>query len=799
MNRPSKFWRRSNPPGRTLLRRVALACLLVSRACLAADADNPLIADESGWGQGTELFLEVTLNGVATGRLAHFDQRDGALYVRLSTLRALGFVLAVDTTDPLRLSDLRGATVDYDALRQRISIVAPIDLLSLPTNRLNAPEESAPVATSSTGLVLDYDIHGTAGSGLASLSATTGLRVFTGGAGVFDSTAISRSSRGGGNGWHADSVRLDSSWQMTFPDSMLRLAVGDDVTDALDWTRATRLGGISIGTDFGLQPYRITTPLPAFFGSATLPSAVDLYVDGIKQYSGEVAPGPFQLTTIPTINGSGTAQIVTTDAFGRLSTVDVSLYATRQLLRHGLADWSVDVGVVRRNYGLESFDYGHEPVGTGSLRYGVSDRFTLETHGETTQGLASAGIGGVWLLGARGGVMSSSIARSQFRGDGAYQYSLGYNWTNSRFSFSVDSMRAERGFRDVPSLYGAPPARVSDRATVSYSSAHTGSFGFNFIDQEYQDEPASRYAGLFWSNTIAGRLSVNVGVNQNLDSARDRSVFASITLTPNNRTTYSASLQRNGGTNSATLQAAQPVPGDGGTGWRAAVHASDHGGTNGGLAEVGWLGNFGGADAGIDALGDNRYGYADANGALVWMGGHVFAARRIDDAFAVVSTDGIAGVPIKLENRPIGVTDSDGMLLVARLNAYQRNKLGIDPMDLPANMRVDRVAAEVTPSDRAGTVVRFGLTAVRAATVLLVDEQGAPIALGSRVRSDSGDDTGAVVGFDGVVYLEGLKASQSLHLTTPDNVRCSAQLDYPDGTATIAEIGPLVCRKESRL
>lgn len=59
------------------------------------------------------------------------------------------------------------------------------------------------------------------------------------------------------------------------------------------------LGGLQIGSNFDLQPYMTTTPLPAFFGSATLPSAVELYVNGLKQYSGEVPAGPFELNTAP--------------------------------------------------------------------------------------------------------------------------------------------------------------------------------------------------------------------------------------------------------------------------------------------------------------------------------------------------------------------------------------------------------------------------------------------------------------------------------------------------------------------
>ena len=101
----------------------------------------------------------------------------------------------------------------------------------------------------------------------------------------------------------------------------------------------------------------MTTPLAQFLGEATLPSAVDLYINGVKQYSGNVPAGPFQLNTVPTINGAGSAQVVLTDAFGRSSVINLSLYATNRLLQAGLADWSVEVGPVRERYGVASFDY----------------------------------------------------------------------------------------------------------------------------------------------------------------------------------------------------------------------------------------------------------------------------------------------------------------------------------------------------------------------------------------------------------------------------------------------------------
>src|SRR5690606_29665667 len=88
-----------------------------------------------------------------------------------------------------------------------------------------------------------------------------------------------------------------------------------------------------------------------------LPSTVDLYVNGIRRLSQPVAPGAFQIDRVPTVNGSGMAQLLITDITGNSRRIDIPLYGSQSLVQQGLSDWSFDLGQVRRNYGTESFDY----------------------------------------------------------------------------------------------------------------------------------------------------------------------------------------------------------------------------------------------------------------------------------------------------------------------------------------------------------------------------------------------------------------------------------------------------------
>jgi len=791
VSRASARWRRWARAGRSLALLFAVAARVA-----AGEGDDAVLTEGKDWVRGTSVYLEVTVNAAATGRIAHFDERGGELYVRAATLRRLGILPPQQSGDPLRLAALPGASVNYDKLAQRLALIVPVGMLAAPTTRLSTQDmQPAPVAPAAPGMLVDYDIYAARGDGIGNLAANLQARVFGIGAGVLDDSQILRYVERPGEGWSASSVRLDTRWQFAFPDSMLRLNFGDAITQALPWTRATRFGGIAIGTDFSLQPYRVTTPLAQFLGEATLPSAVDLYINGVKQYSGNVPAGPFQLNTVPTINGAGSAQVVLTDALGRSSVINLSLYATNRLLQAGLADWSVELGPVRERYGVASFDYASRPMASATWRYGVSNAFTVETHAEAIEGLSNAGVGGNWLLGTRGGVLSLAYARSDGHGDGGALRSWSYAWAGSWFNASLTSMRTSGDYRDVASFYGPPPARIVDTAFAGITVPAVGNLGVNFLRQQYPGQPLTRYAGLFWSQTFSGRWAANVSVNRDLGKTKANAIFASVTYTPADRLSFTAAVQRDGGQTSSVLEAGRSLPGDGGFGWRVDVRQGD--GQNGGAAEADWLGDHGRIRTGISAFGDSRYAYVEAIGSAVFIGGHGFLAREVDDAFALVSTGGIGNVPVTLENRTIGQTGADGLLLVTPLNAYQRNQIGIDPLGLPAGIQVDQVAMVATPRDRAGAVVEFGLRRMRAALLILHDAQQRPIALGSRARLE-GAAAETPVGFDGEVYLENLQDHNVVRVRTDQGV-CRVSFDYPAVAAgTVPRLGPLACAKETR-
>ena len=760
-----------------------------------------------------DLYLDVTLNQTSSG-LVNFVYREDQLWANADVLQQLGFIVPPDSTEPIPLNSLPDLKIDYNARRQTLSIIAPLSLLNLDTTIRNTRSNKRPQPTASPGMLLNYNIYGNQSLNSAkNLSAFTELRAFNT-LGVLSSTALTTATHSAGsNGdssnndknWDGRTVRLDTSWSKSFPDKLITVRAGDILTGALSWTRSTRLGGLQFGTNFDLQPYRATTPLPSFFGSATLPSAVELYVNGLKQYSGDVPTGPFELQTAPSFSGAGNAQLVVTDALGQSTTLEFSLYDAHRLLQPGLSDWSVELGAVRENYGNKSFDYGNNIAASGTWRYGVSNRFTVETHAEATKGLSNAGVGGTWLLGRAGGILFASLAGSESQGKDGAQYSTSYSWNNSRFNIGASATGTKGDYRDVGSQYGSAPARRSEQISTGYSTQSLGSFGMSYNQVSLAEQETTQFASAYWSKSFGRRLSLSANLNQDINDSANSSASIGASFSLGHNISMNSSIQHTNEREVFVADISQSAPNSGGINWRAqARHIIDNSldsnsnrsDSNDGLAELSYLGRYGRVQAGVSVNDDSYVTYASGTGSLVMMGGGIFPTRQINSGFAVVSTNGIANVPVLLQNSPIGTTNSRGLLLVSPLNAYQSNKIGIDPLDLPADLRIDKVNIDATPTDRAGTLVNFVITPVRSASVALVDSDNEPLPLGSQVRQLTNTTVpSTIIGFDGEVYLDTLDEHNVLEIINPSGEICTVSFDYQKQGDEIPLLGPLICQK----
>ncbi|MFJ7794989.1 fimbria/pilus outer membrane usher protein [Pseudomonas sp. NPDC096950] len=739
-----------------------------------------------------QLFLELVVNQMNTGRVVAVEQRGGRFFLPATALRDSGMKLPQNLSAEVDLDSLPGLHSEYDSAGQRLLLNVPPDWLpeQFVGNRQAYPRTPA---LSSFGALLNYDLYlndtDDAGTYLA---AWNEVRLFDSW-GTLSNTGQYRRTLSGdavstlNNGY----LRYDTTWRYSDDERLLTYEAGDLVSGALPWSSSVRLGGVQLSRDFGVRPDLVTYPLPQFAGEAAVPSSVDLFINGYKSSSADLQPGPYTLTNIPFINGAGEAVVVTTDALGRQVSTTVPFYVTSSLLQKGLSDFSVAAGTLRRDYGLKDFGYG-PGVTSGSLRYGVSDNFTLESHAEASDALTLGGLGGNLRLG-NFGVLNTALSQSQFDSESGQQLSLGYQYSSQRYSFSYQRLQRRDQYADL-TVIDSPYTTLSKRseqATLSLNLDTWGSLGVGYFDVRAADDSRTRLLNLTWSKPLWRNTSFYLSGNREIGDS-NWAVQAQLVIPFDLRGSLAISSERSKtGQTQQRVNYSRSVPTEGGLGFNLGYAQGD--GPAYRQADLTWRLQSVQLQAGVYGTSDAETRWADASGSLVWMDRQVFAANRIDDAFVVVSTDGYADIPVRYENQQVGQTDRNGHLLVPWSSAYYRGKYEIDPLNLPANVRSPNVEQRIAVRRGSGYLLEFPLNRVIAASIVLVDARQQELPLGSGVvHEQSGTQT--VVGWDGLVYLENLQAQNNLRVTLADGSTCQVQFAVDMQQQQIPLIGPLVCQ-----
>ena len=767
-----------------------LGCLMFAHCSGAGDLPPPPSGMEAV--ADAQLFLELVVNQMNTGRVVAVEQRSGRLFLPASALRETGMKLPDTLGAEVDLDSLPGLHSQYDSTGQRLLLDVPPTWLpeQFVGNRNAYPRTQA---LSSFGALFNYDLYlndtDDAGTYLA---AWNEVRLFDSW-GTLSNTGQYRRTLSGdsigalNNGY----LRYDTTWRYSDDERLLTYEGGDFVSGALPWSSSVRMGGVQVSRDFGVRPDLVTYPLPQFAGEAAVPSSVDLFINGYKSSSADLQPGPYTLTNVPFINGAGEAVVVTTDALGRQVSTTVPFYVTSSLLQKGLSDFSVAAGALRRDYGLRDFSYG-PGVSSGSLRYGLSDYFTLESHAEASDALTLGGVGGNLRLG-NFGVVNTALSQSRFEGDSGQQVSVGYQYSGQRYSFSYQRLQRRDRYADL-TVVDNPFTTLSQRseqATLSLNLDRWGSLGAGYFDVRAADDSRTRLLNLTWSKPLWRNSSFYLSANREVGDS-NWAVQAQLVIPFDLRGSLSISSERsNTGQTQQRVNYSRAVPTAGGVGFSLGYAQGD--GPTYRQADLTWRLQSVQLQAGVYGNSDAETRWADASGSLVWMDNQVFAANRIDDAFVVVSTDGYADIPVRYENQQVGQTDRNGHLLVPWSSAYYRGKYEIDPLNLPANVRSPNVEQRIAVRRGSGYLLEFPLNRVVAASIVLVDTQQRELPLGSSVVHEQ-NGTQAVVGWDGLVYLEDLEAQNTLRVGLADGSSCQVQFAVDVQQDQIPLIGPLVCR-----
>ncbi|MBC3918404.1 fimbrial biogenesis outer membrane usher protein [Undibacterium sp. CY18W] len=743
------------------------------------------------------LLLEVSVNGRQTQAVVPFTRRAGKLYASVEELQAAGIRLTAQQLQQGQQGqqiDLASFSddVQLDMAAQKININVRADMLGTTQLTMSSADDEARAMTDrSLGALINYDVLASQTAGSRALSGLAEARVFYG-PHVFSSTGLAYAQGG-----RFSPLRLDTTYTHSSPTTMQRYSVGDFISNGLTWSRPVRIGGLQLSTDFSLRPDLVTFPTPDLRGEAVVASNVDLFLNGIRQLSEAVPPGPFEIRRAPVATGAGTVSIAVTDALGRQTFRNIPFYASEKLLRDGLFSYSLEAGALRRNYGLQSSDYGGM-VASASTRYGYSPTLTLEGHAETANSLRLAGMGLATTL-YDWGVLSAAISGSTMGDRRGRQYMLGFERRAAEASFSVSKLQADRDYRDIGAVYGSPVPRALLNASVGLYSQQYGSLNLAYTSAkttlpgtENMPEVRQIDADIFsfsYFKSIFNRANFFLtGFRNSTDQSYGLTMGLLMAL--GGRDSVSATYTSGGGLRNLSLQASRPAIVAGDIGWQLQANEGDY---TQRLAEFSYRADAARASFAVAQNANLLSQRANVRGAVVWADRSFFLSNWVDDSFAIVDTNGISDVPVFAENRKVGRTDQRGKLLIPDLRSYELNKISLDLTELPLDVQVGVSEQTVRPQHRNGVIAHFKLARSLGARIILRDQDGKFLPVGSQVRMKRGG-VQALVGYDGETYFPEVQIDNNLEIITATGARCRMNAGSIPQKDTIPVIGPLTCK-----
>ena len=585
-------------------------------------------------------------------------------------------------------------------------------------------------------------------------------------------SSASRSAEG-------DVIRGMTNFTIDDRDHLRRWVVGDAYASAGGLGGALFLGGVSVSSDYSLNPYFNRYPTLAFSGALTTPSRVDVYVNGAIVRTEQLPPGQFDLSNISVPTGTGSAEVVIRDAFGQQQTLTHPFYASSAVLARGLHEYTYNLGFRRNDLGTSNADYEQLSF-LGQHRVGVTDALTAGFRLEGDRDRVSGGPGFAVLLEA--GEIDAELAVSRDHGDRGYAGSAAYRYNGRPLNFGFLLAAQSPRYASLSLTPSQDRPRLGAGAFFGAQLGRRVGLTLQHTTSDMRDGPTRRLTSLFASVTLAQNANLVVsGASSRIGNATDNQVFVGVSFFLKANITASASYQRQARLGTGTVDLQKPLPVGTGYGFRVGGSDGDGARAVGGLIQ--YQGPYGRYEASYARVGDQAATNVAVSGGLVAIGGTVVPTRAVGQSFALIRIPGVKGVAGFENNQEVGRTSRRGNLLVPDLLPYYGNLVSIAGSDLPLDYDIAATDELNAPPYRGGAVVTFPVKRIQSVSGTVVLELNGEDVVPSFGELDAiagGNHLESPVGEGGEFYLENVEAGTVEATIRFRGVTCSFVLEVPD-------------------
>lgn len=551
------------------------------------------------------------------------------------------------------------------------------------------------------------------------------------------------------------------------------------------------IAGVTVAKEFAINPYFVRYPMLSVSTPISVPSVMEVQVNGQIVSREQVAPGLLDVRNLPMTLGRNDAQVIVRDAFGVERELSSTYYLTTSALAQGVQDYQYSVGFRRMGVGEKSWDY-RTPVALARHRVGITDSVTAGGRVEVQPGRLYSG-GPSLNLRLPIGEVEAATSVSSKRGAFGSAGLVGFSFTGRPVSAGGSVMVASRNYATLtPNPVGEDPkteANVFAGANIGGPISVTAQHSLRRLHQGISRERT----GLLSTIHVARNVELTASVTRVRDErGHGREAYAGITILFG-KSTASAALVQDGRGNRMTVDAQRSLPVGEGYGYQ--MHAESGDGMAYGVAR--YQTKYGRYELRQEQLYGESNTTVTAAGSIVGIGGGLYASRPVQESFALVRIPGVEGVRAFASHQEVGKTGRKGDLLVPDLQAYYANILDVADGDIPLQYAVPDVGQTLALPYRGGAVAEFGVQKIqRVVGVITVADQG-----GDRIPSygeitvtAKGRAVSSPIGSSGRFYFEDLPAgTHSAVVRDSAGKECSLILTVPLSDGTLVNLGPVRC------
>jgi outer membrane usher protein FimD/PapC len=748
------------------------------------------------------IILNVILNSEEKGDFFVLQTEDGDFLIRIEDLRQMGFrepqvpVFEIDQERYISIRSIKGLEFRYDERTLTIELFAMPAHLGRTVIDFIPPAQPDVEYPKDTAGFLNYRLD----YSLEDASDVPAVRTFdfTNQIGLRYTDFLFLSDSVYTNEDAEDRlVRLMTNVTYDRRDRLQRVVVGDFFTSSGELGSTLNLGGISFQKAYLINPYLITHPTIDLSGAVSLPTEIQVVLDGMPIRQERLSPGEFELKNLSTRTGAGLLEVVLKDPFGREQRIRYPFYLTEILLKRGLHDYRYHLGFEREGFGEDSGDYGRL-VFSGLHRYGFTDILTAQFRFEAARKAYSLGPSLSHRI-FNDGIVSFAAAASQNpEGDTGRAGSVTYGYQGRR----VNIYLLGRAFTESYSPLLAPPEAEKPRyETVigtGYSTLWLGSLTMDYTAQQMHVGTDRTVVSVGYSKTLREGLSFLTSLKRIHEEESSYEFLIGLHYNPGKDTSVSARHQRNDDGHTEVVQVQKNAPVGEGFGGRALYERAD---AETGLTQTadGFLqynNRYGITTAEYRTTDGSRVLQVSGSGAAAMVGGVVGLSRPITDSFGLVEVGDLKDVRIYHNNQEVGRTDSSGRLFIPTLGSYYNNQISINDQDIPINYTIPEVLRYISPPLRSGSHVRFEATRFQAiiGRLMLRLPDGPQSAEFYEASFVIGDRTVTFpTGKGGEFYIENIPPGEYRATVMALEKPCFFDIMVPESEEPLVDLGELTC------